>query len=140
MAQGKPEDRSMILAPICGIATPEDFHGFPPVMTARIKAFLYNQFFYLPQACPKTRISIAKEGIVRLDRLFAATPTRGLDRMDKKVSHEAMVLMLAVVRERLGAAEGEDMKAIRQLLFESLPKEALPELTTKRAASGVETA
>ena len=120
------QDKSMILAPMYGLATPDDPKGFPPIMVARIRAFLYNQFFYLPQSCPKTKISLGKESIVRLDRLFAAWPSRGVAAMDKKLSEEPLSLLLAVLRERLGGKEGENLSVVRELLFEQLPKHARP--------------
>ena len=116
----------MVLAPVSGTAFDEMQTGFPPVMTARIRAFLYNQFFYLPKTCPKTRLSIGKDGIVRLDRLFAATPTRGLVPMDVKLAAEPMLLLLAVVRERFGGGEDENLKLVRELLLDALPSEVRP--------------
>ena len=119
-------DNSMILAPLYGLAIPDEPKGFPPIMVARIRAFLYNQFFYLPQSCPKTRVSIGKESIVRLDRLFATSPSRGVTAMDKKLSEEPLLLLLAVLRERLGGKEDENLSLVRELLFEQLPEPARP--------------
>ena len=116
----------MVLAPIYGTAADDMNTGFPPVMTARIQAFLYSQFFYLPKTCPKTHISIAKDGILRLDRLFAATPTRGCQPMDVKLAEEPMLLLLAVVRERFGGVQNENLRLVRELLFDALPPEARP--------------
>jgi len=128
------QDRSMILAPIYGTAGEDTQSGFPPIMTARIQAFLYNQFFFLPRRCPNTGVSIAKEGIVRLDRLFAATPTRGLEPMNKKVAEEPMLLILAILRERFGGAEDENLRVAREILLEALPPEARPSPTPKAKA------
>ena len=47
------QDCAMTVAPIYSIATPDDTSGFQPIMTARIRALMYNQFFYLPKDCPK---------------------------------------------------------------------------------------
>ena len=120
------QDKSMILAPLYGLATPATEGGFPPIMTARIRAFLYNQFFYLPSKCPKAKLSIGKESIIRLDRLFAASPSRGIDNMGKRLTIEPLSLLLAVLRERLGGSENENLKLVREILFESLPDEAKP--------------
>lgn len=127
------QDKSMILAPLYGLATPDAEGGFPPIMTARVRAFLYNQFFYLPSSCPKTKLSIGKESIIRLDRLFAASPSRGIDNMDKRLATEPLSLLLAVLRERLGGSENENLKLVRNLLLESLPDEAKP---VGKSASG----
>ena len=120
------QDNSMILAPLYGLATPDDPKGFPPIMVARIKTFLYSQFFYLPRSCPKTKVSIGKESIVRLDRLFAASPSRGVTAINKKLSEEPLSLLLAVLVERLGGKEDENLSVVRELLFEQLPEHARP--------------
>jgi hypothetical protein len=95
-------------------------------MTARIQAFLYRQFFFLPRKCPKSGIALAKEGVVRLDRVFAATPTRGSVPMGIKLAEEPLLLMLAVTRERFGGAEDENLKTVREILLEALPEDARP--------------
>lgn len=120
------QDDSMILAPIYGTATLEDENGFPPKMVARIRVFLYNQFFYLPKACPKNRIGFEKEGIVRLDRLFPAAPNRGVSPMGMKLAGEPLGLLLALLRERLGAQEHEGLKTVREILLETLPVDCRP--------------
>jgi hypothetical protein len=120
------QDQSMLLAPIYGTASNEIVDGFPPIMTARIRALLYSQFFYLPDRCPKTKVSLGREGIVRLDRVFAATPTRGLSLMDKRLAKEPLAILLAVLRERLGGPRDENLGLFRELLRDLLPEEALP--------------
>lgn len=120
------QDTSVILAPVYGIQTPVNQSGFPPIMTARIRALLYSQFFYLPRSCPKTKISIGKEGIVRLDRLFAASPSRGMELMDKKLAEEPLLFLLAMLRERMGGAPDENLTTVREILDSSLPPEARP--------------
>lgn len=120
------QDDSMILAPIYGTATLEDENGFPPKMVARIRVFLYNQFFYLPKACPKNRISFGKEGIVRLDRLFPAAPNRGVSPMDMRLSGEPLALFMAQLRERLGAPVHENLQTVREILLDTLPEDCRP--------------
>jgi hypothetical protein len=120
------QDQSMLLAPVYGTASNEMLDGFPPIMTARIRALLYAQFFYLPERCPKTKIALPREGIVRFDRIFAATPNRGLSPMDIRIAKEPLALLLAVLRERLGGAKDENLGLVRELLRELLPDEALP--------------
>jgi len=120
------QDDSMILAPIYGIATLEDENGFPPKMVARIRVFLYNQFFYLPKTCPKNRIGFGKEGIVRLDRLFPAAPNRGVSPMGMRLSDEPLALLLALLRERLGAPAYENLQTVREILLDTLPEDCRP--------------
>lgn len=123
------QDDSMILAPIFGTASPEDDRGFPPKMVARIKVFLYNQFFYLPKVCPKNKIGFEKEGIVRLDRLFPASPNRGVAPMGIRLASEPCALLMALLRERFGAPAESDLKAVREMLYEALPEDCRPKTT-----------
>lgn len=120
------QDNSMMLAPLYGTASPEDVGGFPPKMVARIRAFLYNQFFYLPRTCPKTKVNLEKESIVRLDRLFPASPNRGVETMDIKLSAEALALLTAMLRERFGAPPDGNLTTVRQILYETLPEDCRP--------------
>jgi hypothetical protein len=120
------QDDSMLLAPIYGTATLEDTKGFPPKMVARIRVFLYNQFFYLPRICPKNKIGIGKDGIVRLDRLMPASPNRGVVSMGIKLADEPLALLMALLRERFGAPEQENLKIVREILADSLPEECRP--------------
>jgi hypothetical protein len=120
------QDQSMILAPLYGIATPEDEKGFPPKMVARIRGFLYHQFFYLPKICPKTKLSVEKEGIARLDRLVAASPNRGVQPMNVKLAAEPLKLLLALMCERFGSFDSNDLKSIREILGEAVPPDCRP--------------
>lgn len=120
------QDESMILAPIFGSATPDDEKGFPPIMVARIRVFLYKQFFYLPESCPKTKTKIGKESVARLDRLFAASPNRGVTPMGIKLSDEPLLLLMALLRERFGTTPDENLKTVREILDSSLPDHCRP--------------
>jgi hypothetical protein len=116
----------MVLAPLFGIATPLEPSGFPPIMVARIRVLMYNQFFWLPERCKKSNISMGKECVIRLDRLFTASPARGAYPMNKKLADEPLRYLRAMLRERFGGAEDDEMKAARSILFEALPEEARP--------------
>lgn len=120
------QDQSMILAPIYGIASPDNKTGFPPVMVARIKALLYDQFFYLPRACHKTGLSLVKDGIIRLDRLFAASLKRGISPMKIRLAADPLALLLAILQTRFGGHASEHLIVARQLLNETLPDECRP--------------
>lgn len=121
------QDNSMLLAPIYGTANLEDTKGFPPKMVARIRVFLYSQFFYLPKVCPKSNIGInGKDGIVRLDRLLPASPSRGVEPIGIKLSSEMLGLLMALLRERFGATDHEELNVVREILAEQLPEDCRP--------------
>ena len=116
----------MLLAPLYGVATLHDEQGFPPKMVARIRVFLYSQFFYLPRKCPKGNHDFGQEGVARLDRIIAASPSRGVESMGVRLAHEPLKLLMAQVRERFGASESEELNLVRQLLESSLPEDCRP--------------
>jgi hypothetical protein len=120
------QDNSVILAPLYGTASPDDDRGFPPIMVARIRVFLYNQFFYFPKSCLKSKLGIDKVGVARLDRIFSASPSRGVTPMNLKLSAEPLALLLAVVQERFGGSSNKHLETVRELLAESLPEKCRP--------------
>lgn len=118
---------AVLLAPLYGLATLGDTAGFPPVMVARIKAMLYNQFMHVPRECPKTKLTIGKESVVRLDRIFSAVPTaRAVHMDDIRLAEEPLSLLLALARERLAGGVDAQLETMREILKETLPDEAVP--------------
>ncbi len=120
------QDKSLLLVPLYGIATPQDERGFPPKMVARIRVFLYSQFFYLPRKCTKGNYDFGQEGIARLDRIFAASPSRGVESMGVRLAAEPLKLLMAQVCERFGTAEHDELRLVRQLLDSALPEDCRP--------------
>ncbi len=55
------QEEDIIVLPLYEIETDEHSGGFPPVMTARTKALMYNQFFF----CPKTTLGLLNDSIAR---------------------------------------------------------------------------
>lgn len=120
------QDQSMLLAPIYGAATPDNDSGFPPIMVARIRALLYNQFFYLPAKCPKTKLGFPKVGIVRLDRIFPAAPNRGVSLTGFGLSQEPRTLLQELLLVRFGGKTSNNLETVKSILWEALPEEARP--------------
>lgn len=121
-------DGAVLLAPLYGIETAGDDRGFPPIMVARIKAMLYNQFFHVPKTCHLTRIGMSQESIIRLDRIFSALPAaRAMHMEDYRLSNEPLQLLLATAQERIGGQTDGNLTMVRDLLDGALPDEARPQ-------------
>jgi len=115
----------VIAVPIFDIERPQDPKCFPPEMAARIKALLYNQFFY----CPRTPTGMAPvEGIARLDRIQVVFPGQhraSFDPLPIKLSDDALAVLMHLLRSWMcikGAPEEEKyLNGLRELLKETLP-------------------
>jgi len=117
------QENSIMVVPLYGVESQEHEGGYPPIMVARIKGMLFNQLFY----CPKNSNPLVYEAVARIDRLQtlrAIYPTYRPDPI--ALSDEALSVLLAMIRQYFGAAEDDDMRALRELSFETIPLEARP--------------
>ena len=46
--------------------------------------------------------------------------------MDKKLAEEPLLLLMAVLRERFGDTQDENLKTVRELLYDTLPEDCRP--------------
>ncbi|MBW2035190.1 MAG: hypothetical protein JRI94_16715 [Deltaproteobacteria bacterium] len=118
------QQNSILVVPIFGIEKPEHPQGFPPIMTARIKALMYNQFFY----CPKTPSGITPiEGVARLDRIQVVFlgHRASYKPLSIRLSDDAIPILMNLLRAWVrikGTTEDEKyLKELRELLKETLP-------------------
>jgi hypothetical protein len=125
-SQGKRhlQEDSILVLPIYSTEKPEHPGGFPPIMTTRIKALQYNQFFY----CPRTPGKDLIEGVARIDRLQIVFPGHraSFSPLPLKLSEDVLAILVEMVREWLcikGSPENEKyLKELRNLLRETLPE------------------
>jgi hypothetical protein len=118
------QQNCVIVIPIFDIERPHDPKGFPPEMVVRIKALLYNQFFY----CPRTPSGMAPvEGVARLDRIQVVFPGHraSFDPLPIRISEEALAVLIQLLRSWLcikGAAEDEKyLHELKELLKGTVP-------------------
>jgi hypothetical protein len=115
---------SILVVPIFGIEKSDHPLGFPPIMTARIKALMYNQFFYCPRT-PPGMTSI--EGVARLDRIQVVFPVHraSYNPLPIRLSDDALTILINLLREWLcikGTIEEESyLRELKELLKETLP-------------------
>lgn len=117
------ESNCLFLLPLYGIETEDHEGGFPSVMVSRIKALLYQQFFYFPREKSPLRMDC----VGRLDRIQPLLYHHSVfDLKPYALSLETLSLLLASIRILFGAEEDELLKTLKELALESLPDEARP--------------
>jgi hypothetical protein len=131
MAWNTHQQDSILVVPIFGIEKPDRPLGFPPIMTARIKALMYNQFFY----CPKTPPGMTPiEGVARLDRIQVIFPVQraSYNPLPIRLSDDALPILMNLLREWLrvkGTSEDETyLRELKELLKETLPDSSEEEI------------
>ncbi|MBW2615293.1 MAG: hypothetical protein JRD02_03835 [Deltaproteobacteria bacterium] len=114
----------IFVLPIFSIEKTDHPKGFSPIMTARIKALMYNQFFY----CPKTPSGMTQiEGVARLDRIQVVFPGHraSYNPLPIRLSDDAILILMGLLRTWLcikGTSEDEKyLRDLRDLLKETLP-------------------
>ena len=113
----------IIAVPIFDIERPDDPTGFPPIMVQRIKALMYNQFFY----CPKPQPNLSPiEGVARLDRIQILFPSHraSFNPLPAKLSEDAFTIFMHLLRSWLcikGDPDDEKyLKGLKDLLKETV--------------------
>jgi hypothetical protein len=126
LSKGKThlQQNCVIVVPIFDIERPQDPKGFPPEMVVRIKALLYNQFFY----CPRTPSGMTPiEGVARLDRIHVVFPGHraSFDPLPIKLAEDALAVLMHLLRSWLcirGTPEDErDLHELKELVKQTLP-------------------
>jgi len=115
------QEENLIVAPLYSIESGDHEGGFPPVMVARIRALMYKQFFF----CPRDNSPLTADSIMRLDRLQIILPNYPTYIPEPySLSTEALGVLMAMLRSLFGAKEEIEFKALKDLVYESLPDEA----------------
>jgi len=125
LGKGHLEDDCLAVIPLYSIQKVDSDTGFPPIMIARIKALMYNQFFF----CPKQVSALPSDSLARLDRLFFMRPIYPAFQPTGYAISDDCLLILAVMIRRLlhlgGSNEEEEaFAAFKELALETLPPEA----------------
>ena len=117
------QEYCLAIVPIYNVEAIDHPGGFPPMMVSRIKALMYNQFFY----CPAMKDIGLAGGVARLDRIQIILPTDRavLDPLPIALSEDALAVLLSMFRSWFGSVE-EDLNAYKELLRETLPPNAMP--------------
>lgn len=112
-----------LVLPLYGIEKEDHGGGFPEVMAARIKALLYQQFFYFPKA----KSPLIHDSIGRLDRIQPILYQNDVCDLEPcALSPEASSVLLGMIRYTFGSEKEPLLETVRELAFETLPDEARP--------------
>lgn len=117
----------ILVIPIYSIQKDNKPTGFPPLMVSRIKALMYNQFFYIPRTEIDHQII---EGVARLDRLQPVYPQGPIafKPLAKALTEEVIAILTNMLRIWLCISCDEqsikDYQALKELVWETLPEEA----------------
>ncbi len=114
------QEEHILVLPLFGVESAAHVGGFPSIIATRIQALMYRQFFYCPFNSP------VYEGVVRLDRIQTVIPNYpGWKPEAIGLSADALGVLMAMLREYFGTPQDEYMKALREILQEALPEEAI---------------
>ena len=122
------QQECVLVVPLFSMETTLSHSGFPPEMVSRIKALMYNQFFY----CPKIPIGVNRiEGIARLDRVQVIIKfsfpgnKRVFEPIDIAFTDEVTGIFINMLREWLGIPGNpediENLRTVRSIASEALP-------------------
>ena len=122
------QQECLLVVPLFSMETTLSHTGFPPEMVSRIKALMYNQFFY----CPQIPIGFNRiEGIARLDRVQIIIKSsfpgnrRVFEPIDIAFTDEVTVIFINMLREWLGirgnSEDIENLRTVRNIVSETLP-------------------
>lgn len=125
MGKSHLEDEFVAVIPLYHVQTEDTETGFPEILISRVKALMYNQFFF----CIQQESGLPFNSIARLDRLFFVRPiSPTVEPTDAALAEEAVVALLNLLRLSLALSIDEkdfqDFQALRQLALETLPESA----------------
>ncbi len=131
------EENRIVVAPIYGVRTEDDPHGFSSVMASRVRHLLYTQYFPAAEwresrsPAPPGSLSL-EEGIIRFDRLQFASPFPPSCRLvPLRIADDAFALLQSLLWVYLHAEPSETLREMRDVFESYLPDEAKPPRHTK---------
>ena len=115
---------NMLLLPLYGIKDDVGHTGgFPPVMVARIRAMLYDQFLFFPS---DTNVPLL-DSIGRLDNLQVIVNHYPVcDFTGHKVTEELFAVIIGMLKRWFNLEIDEEFNTLVEICNEACPDEALP--------------
>jgi hypothetical protein len=118
--QSKIQERSFVCLPLYGVHADETRRGFPSIVVERIKALMYNQFFYFPPSSNEDN-PVVYEAIGRLDRLQVFhRDTLGASAVALRLHEDCLFVLREWVRGYLTDHYSKDMDDLRKELTKEL--------------------
>lgn len=118
------QKNNMLLLPLYGVQDEKDhLGGFPPVMVARIRSMLYDQFLFFPE----DKKAGLKEGVGRIDSLQVLINHHPVcDFTNYKVTDEFFAVIIGMLKRWFNLEIDKDFNALVDICNEACPTEALP--------------
>ena len=118
------QEKIMTVLPLFGIQDDvAHLGGFPPVMVARIRAMMYDQFFYFPKA----NSPLVYDSIGRLDHMQMIINNYNVCKFEPyKLTDECLAIIYSMVRRWFNLEIDEDFEAIVDLCRDACPEEYIP--------------
>ena len=115
---------NMLLLPLYGVQDDkEHLGGFPPVMVARIRAMLYDQFLFFPSDGK----AIHKDSIARFDDLqVLVNQSPACDFTGYKVTDELFSVIIGMLKRWFNLEVDREFDALVEICNDACPKDALP--------------
>ena len=119
---------NMLLLPLCGVQDDRGhLGGFPPVMVARIRAMLYDQFLFFP----KDKNALLNDSIGRIDSLQVLVNHHPVcDFTSYKITDEFFVVIIGLLKRWFNLELDEEFNSVIEMCNEACPEEALPKEMT----------
>jgi hypothetical protein len=115
---------NMLLLPLYGVQDEkEHFGGFPPVMVARIRAMLYDQFLFFPG----DGTALQKDSISRFDGLQSlVNHFPACDFKNYKVTADFFAVIIGMLKRWFNLEVDQDFNALVEICNATCPEDALP--------------
>lgn len=117
-------EKIMVLLPLFGIQNDKDhLGGFPPIMVARIRAMMYEQFFYFPK---EKSSPLYYDSVGRLDHIQILINDYNACSFEAyKLTDECLGVVLSMIKRWFSLEYDEDFEALVDMCKEACPEEAL---------------
>lgn len=118
-------DNIMVVLPLFGIQDEKDhFGGFPPVMVARIRAMMYEQFFFFPKS---EESPLYNDSVGRLDHIqIIVNHYNACSFTPYRLTDDCLGIVLSMVKRWFNLEYDEDFEALVEICKEACPEAALP--------------
>jgi len=115
---------NILLLPLYGVQNDKGhLGGFPPVMVARIRAMLYDQFLFFPSHAK----ALTMDSIGRFDSLQVLVNHHpACDFTEYKVTDDMFAVIIGMLKRWFNLELDKNFNALVELCNEACPEEALP--------------
>jgi hypothetical protein len=117
--------KNMVILPLYGVHDDKNhLGGFPPIMVARIRAMMFDQFLFFPK---DKHSPLTLDSIGRIDDIQVTINNHpSCDFESYKVTEDYLSVILSMIKRWFNLEIDEDFEALVKICNEACPDEALP--------------